>query len=374
MARIDVNDLPAAQGLPAEQEELIQGAGLRPFRPTLEGLEDRQMPDAGLGHTLLPALAPAAGAHAPGQAQEVAPPMQVHIDPMVDGLAGHGEGGSEQGQQLAGEPSYDVDKAVKYVVDTFKEKVFNNQHNAWGIKSVALIGSEASENTLIVKMHLEFNPGLFTTDPPADLAIKFSYHTRHRGEDHKWFLCEGTNVTVNGKRDFNHMGMETATNWVLGAFDAPSAKVEGQASDRLAAPDNPERVAHSVFQQFNQQFVNNGVNVWGLRAASYEGLYDNGNQLQVVIKLAFADGKTASLGINLLYQGRVFGTDVFRCNGTGVVRDGQVTHDYWALQVATEAKFLVTTVPASTQASTATPFAPADAYFANLRHPQGEPA
>src|SRR5262245_15314837 len=96
-----------------------------------------------------------------------------------------------------------------------------------------------SENTLWVRMHLEFNPGWVTTDPPADLAIKFSY-----GMDCDWawfFKCQGTSVTVNGKRDFNHMGMETATCWVLDAFNDPSVEVEGQAADRLAAPYNPER-------------------------------------------------------------------------------------------------------------------------------------
>src|SRR5262249_23690515 len=146
--------------------------------------------------------------------------------------------------------------------------------------------------------------------------------------DHKWFLCEGTSVTVNGKRDFNHMGMETATCWVLGAFDDPSGKVAGQASDRLAASYDPQRVADSVSRQFIREFVNNGANVWGLRGASYEGVYVNGNEMQVHIKMTFADGKTATLAINLQYQGRFFGSDVFHCNGTGVVRDGQVIHDY----------------------------------------------
>jgi cell wall-associated NlpC family hydrolase len=43
MARIKIEDLPVAENLTPEQEELIQGAGLRSFRPALEGLEDRQM-------------------------------------------------------------------------------------------------------------------------------------------------------------------------------------------------------------------------------------------------------------------------------------------------------------------------------------------
>jgi hypothetical protein len=38
MARIKIDDLPAAENLTPEQEELIQGAGPRSFRPTPEGL------------------------------------------------------------------------------------------------------------------------------------------------------------------------------------------------------------------------------------------------------------------------------------------------------------------------------------------------
>src|SRR5262249_18340657 len=77
------------------------------------------------------------------------------------------------------------------------------------------------------------------------------YHTRHNGQDHQWFMLEGTSVTVDGHRNFGHMGMETATNWVLGAFDNPTAKVAGQASARLAAPYHPEGVAGRGFQPFN---------------------------------------------------------------------------------------------------------------------------
>ena len=62
MARIKIDDLPVAENLTPEQEEQIQGAGLRSFRPTLESLEGREMMDAGLGHGLQPpVLRPAVG-------------------------------------------------------------------------------------------------------------------------------------------------------------------------------------------------------------------------------------------------------------------------------------------------------------------------
>ena len=44
MVRVRIDDLPAAEGLTPEQEELIQGAGLRSFRPRLEVLEGREVP------------------------------------------------------------------------------------------------------------------------------------------------------------------------------------------------------------------------------------------------------------------------------------------------------------------------------------------
>jgi hypothetical protein len=43
MARIRIDDLPVADNLTPEQEELILGAGLRSFRPSLENLEARQL-------------------------------------------------------------------------------------------------------------------------------------------------------------------------------------------------------------------------------------------------------------------------------------------------------------------------------------------
>jgi len=46
VARIRIDDLPVAEELTPEQEELIQGAGLRSFRPSLEALEARDVPTA----------------------------------------------------------------------------------------------------------------------------------------------------------------------------------------------------------------------------------------------------------------------------------------------------------------------------------------
>jgi hypothetical protein len=63
MSRIKTEDLAAVETLTPDQEELIQGAGLQSFRPTLEGLEDRQLMASHLADALPvppPAVPPAA--------------------------------------------------------------------------------------------------------------------------------------------------------------------------------------------------------------------------------------------------------------------------------------------------------------------------
>jgi Raf kinase inhibitor-like YbhB/YbcL family protein len=44
VSRIRIDELPIAENLTPEQEALIQGAGLKSFRPSIEALEDRFMP------------------------------------------------------------------------------------------------------------------------------------------------------------------------------------------------------------------------------------------------------------------------------------------------------------------------------------------
>ena len=60
MSRIKSEDPADAKALTPEQEGLVEGAGLRPFHPPLEGLEDRQFMDADFGDALLALLLPTA--------------------------------------------------------------------------------------------------------------------------------------------------------------------------------------------------------------------------------------------------------------------------------------------------------------------------
>jgi hypothetical protein len=62
MARIEIEDLPVGEPLTPEQEELLFGAGFRPFRPMFEALEAREMMDAAIGHALMAPMPQSGGA------------------------------------------------------------------------------------------------------------------------------------------------------------------------------------------------------------------------------------------------------------------------------------------------------------------------
>jgi len=74
VARIKIDDLPPAPELPPELEELIQGAGLKSFKPAIESLEGREMYAANLAGALAPGLL------APAKTAALDPaPVQQHL-------------------------------------------------------------------------------------------------------------------------------------------------------------------------------------------------------------------------------------------------------------------------------------------------------
>jgi Raf kinase inhibitor-like YbhB/YbcL family protein len=62
---IEINDLPPEETLTPEEKERLAGAGRKPYRPTLEALEAREMMDAGIGGALMSSMAQTAGGDAP---------------------------------------------------------------------------------------------------------------------------------------------------------------------------------------------------------------------------------------------------------------------------------------------------------------------
>jgi hypothetical protein len=80
MARIRIDDLPVADDLTPEQEELILGAGLS-FRPSLEHLEAREVPS---GSPVTMSGLPAG----PALLQQAANPMRIDYNALASNAAG----------------------------------------------------------------------------------------------------------------------------------------------------------------------------------------------------------------------------------------------------------------------------------------------
>jgi hypothetical protein len=83
VARIKIEDLQTTETLTPEEEALVEGAGLRPFRPALEGLEDRQLMASHLA--ALPVQPPAPDGASVGQVLS-APRMEVDAGLMASAV------------------------------------------------------------------------------------------------------------------------------------------------------------------------------------------------------------------------------------------------------------------------------------------------
>jgi endo-1,4-beta-D-glucanase Y len=82
MARIRIEDLPPDTDLTPEELERIFGAGRPSFRPTVEGLENREMYAANLGTALTPGLLPTANlAQDQAQVRTYTPATQIQMGP-----------------------------------------------------------------------------------------------------------------------------------------------------------------------------------------------------------------------------------------------------------------------------------------------------
>jgi hypothetical protein len=145
MARIRIEDLPAAEGLTAEQEELIQGAGLKSFRPTLEGLEDRQLMASHLAGALpVPAPAPDP-AHLSVRQLTSAPPVDAGM---------HTQPPAGQDHDIF----YDRRDIALKAKARFEEYVIRNGSNPWAVRMVTSLSfGETTDKTVTV--YLDFKYG-----------------------------------------------------------------------------------------------------------------------------------------------------------------------------------------------------------------------
>jgi hypothetical protein len=83
----------------------IRTTGPRSFRPTLEGLETREMMDAGLGHALLPSVAYQNVAHVRMISAPNTTPQRVALNPSADVSTGLDQAVGLHGQQQAATPA-----------------------------------------------------------------------------------------------------------------------------------------------------------------------------------------------------------------------------------------------------------------------------
>jgi hypothetical protein len=108
MARIRIDDLPITETVTPEEQEQILGAGRRSFRPSIEGLENREMYAANLGSALTPGLrALADAARGDALVRTLTPANEVQ----VGGLGATAASGGLGSAGLAG-PSPALDEAL----------------------------------------------------------------------------------------------------------------------------------------------------------------------------------------------------------------------------------------------------------------------
>jgi hypothetical protein len=168
MARIKIEDLPVADNLTPEQEALIQGAGLRSFRPTFEALEARDVYAVGVTNALGAGLVrPAApGGHPAPLVRELAPPIDTSTDRMSAPLA-HQAGPNQLGPRLL-QTQLSAQGVPKEVADQvsgkFNEILGKNRlDNKWQLQKITGVESDwAGPRPDGIWVRVNFQYGLFS--------------------------------------------------------------------------------------------------------------------------------------------------------------------------------------------------------------------
>jgi hypothetical protein len=179
MARIKIDDLPVAENLTPEQEELIQGAGLRSFQPSIESLETRQLMDAGLRGALLPGLTPPqGGAVLPvGQVRPLGSEIQVIG---LDGLTGQQvpprlmQGRLQQHiSQADGQKLFDEVKQ-RFTKDMLNPTIIGRV-NRWFLDDIKHNDSGFEIKGTQIVVHLKVGYGFWGPSNPAQSKMDFYY-------------------------------------------------------------------------------------------------------------------------------------------------------------------------------------------------------
>ncbi len=102
MSRIRIEDLPLGENLTPEEEALILGAGRQSFRPSLESLENREVPATAIEYGLISADISVAIIAA---VRNVGSSLPTHFQNVASSLTQQDQVGSQQNQQVAQAPT-----------------------------------------------------------------------------------------------------------------------------------------------------------------------------------------------------------------------------------------------------------------------------
>jgi hypothetical protein len=258
MARIKIEDLPVGKALTPEQEEQLFGAGFRPFQPTFEPLEAREMMDAGIGHALLAPMPTSTGGDAPHAGHVRMLAGNAGKLGSITGPTAPSTLGQQAGSPQASQPlqdtwrfeyfSFDPDRLANYVRDTINRENVKGGNNFWEISSVEQYRYWSMKDTqgfnhFKVDLRVNFKDGGSTV-----LHLGFwqaSYNYDDVPKSHDYWKSDGT---TNMDRCWT---FQAAVAYTISWFDPPDASL----GEPVGPKRNPVFQAKDGVAQVRQQLV-----------------------------------------------------------------------------------------------------------------------
>jgi hypothetical protein len=306
MARIKIEDLPVAENLTPEQEELIEGAGLRSFKPTFEALEARQMMDAGLGRAL-PSLLAARPTAAPTAAHY----REFNAAAFTPGLgnmdlthSAPARGALPQGQAAAGN-TFSTQQDAPFVQSEAEKLVQAKVLNAlpsggWTRPEAKILGStvvSVKENDIHIEFKVQYNNTPHSTHigetyTPTTAIGRLNMHFRPAWEG-------DTRVYKIHDAHHNNFDQGPHVNWqnVRTNLDALCANERITPSDQGTSIKHDANAVKERADKFLVDIIINPSNRWGIHR------YGGPDKVEVVgneIKISF--GVHTGTGYGLVHH------------------------------------------------------------------------
>jgi hypothetical protein len=242
MSRIKTEDLPVAENLTPEEEALIEGAGLRSFCPTLEGLEDRQLMASHVA-AALPVQPPALGGDASVGQVLSAPKIEIHTGLVAS--AASQEAARPLSTAFLDQLSADAVKLETQARAFLKDQIIGDWaggslSNQWTLKHALLAnGPQIANEEVNGRLHLTYR--VQYGQPTQECGIWMVFERKIKGADKVYSL------TSAGLADWH--------NQFVSLF-ADGGKFEGVAKSEFQA----KFVDGIYINKFDQNaFVDNAV-------------------------------------------------------------------------------------------------------------------